>query len=409
MLAVSPDHQGSGAGTALTEWCVDRAVDVGRTRIILHTTQWMTTAHRIYERAGFERTTALDWEPFPGFLLMAFVKELSVKAVVLESYGEPEVLKVEDIPEPTPGPDEVIVEVAASALNRADLLQRRGGYPGPKLVYGGRTFDIPGMELSGRIVERGSRVTEFAIDEAVMAIVSGGAYAERCAVHERQLLSVPFTVPTRDAAAIPEVFITALGCARRPGRAHVGPHRARARRRVWRRHRRDPDRQGHRRARASSRRRRARSRRAEALGADHGVDYRAKTSSRRRSSSPAGEASMSSSTSSAATTSSATSTRSPRRARSCRSVRWGAARRTFNLGKMLPKRARLIGTVLRARPLEEKAAISRRFGREVVPLFDQGPARSRSSTGTSHSKRSSRPTATWRANANVGKIVLDVT
>ncbi len=132
-----------------------------------------------------------------------------MKAVVLESYGDPEVLKIDDIPEPTPGPDEVIVEVAASALNRADLLQRRGGYPGPKLVYGDRTFDIPGMELSGRIVERGSRVNEFAIDDAVMAIVSGGAYAERCAVHERQLLSVPFTVPTRDAAAIPEVFITA--------------------------------------------------------------------------------------------------------------------------------------------------------------------------------------------------------
>jgi GNAT superfamily N-acetyltransferase len=76
MLAVSPAHQGSGAGSALTDWCVDRALDAGRKRLILHTTQWMTTAHRIYVRAGFERTTALDWEPFPGFLLMAFVKEL---------------------------------------------------------------------------------------------------------------------------------------------------------------------------------------------------------------------------------------------------------------------------------------------------------------------------------------------
>ena len=65
------------------------------------------------------------------------------------------------------------------------------------------------MELSGRVVDRGSRVTEWDIDEAVMAIVGGGAYVERCAVHERQLLSVPFSVPTLDAAAIPEVFITA--------------------------------------------------------------------------------------------------------------------------------------------------------------------------------------------------------
>lgn len=77
MLAVSPAHQGTGAGTALTIWCVDRARATGRKRIILHTIKWMRTAHRIYERAGFERTTALDWEPFPGFLLMAFVKELS--------------------------------------------------------------------------------------------------------------------------------------------------------------------------------------------------------------------------------------------------------------------------------------------------------------------------------------------
>ena len=76
MLAVSPAHQGSGAGTALTAWCVDRARATGRERIILHTIRWMKTAHRIYERAGFERATALDWEPVPGFLLMAFVKEL---------------------------------------------------------------------------------------------------------------------------------------------------------------------------------------------------------------------------------------------------------------------------------------------------------------------------------------------
>ncbi len=84
-----------------------------------------------------------------------------MKAVVLESYGEPEVLRVADVPEPTPAPDEVIVQIAASALNRADLLQRRGGYPGPKLVYGDRTLDIPGMELAGHVAEIGARVTEF--------------------------------------------------------------------------------------------------------------------------------------------------------------------------------------------------------------------------------------------------------
>ena len=77
MLAVAPDQQNSGAGSALTKWCVERARATGRKRIIIHSTQWMTTAHRIYERLGFERAEHLDWSPFPGFLLMAFVLELS--------------------------------------------------------------------------------------------------------------------------------------------------------------------------------------------------------------------------------------------------------------------------------------------------------------------------------------------
>ena len=77
MLAVAPDQQNSGAGSALTKWCVDRATATGRKRIIIHSTQWMTTAHRIYERLGFERAEHLDWSPVPGFLLMAFVLEVS--------------------------------------------------------------------------------------------------------------------------------------------------------------------------------------------------------------------------------------------------------------------------------------------------------------------------------------------
>ena len=114
------------------------------------------------------------------------------------------------MPEPTPGPDEVIVDVAASALNRADLLQRRGFYPGRSSSTAGRTFDIPGMELSGTVVERGDRVTECAIGDAVMAIVSGGAL--RGAVRRARApapVGARSPCSTRDAAAIPEVFITA--------------------------------------------------------------------------------------------------------------------------------------------------------------------------------------------------------
>ncbi len=330
-----------------------------------------------------------------------------MKAVVLESYGEPEVLKVEDIPEPAPGPDEVIVEIAASALNRADLLQRRGGYPGPKLVYGGRTFDIPGMELSGRVIERGSRVSEFAIDDAVMAIVSGGAYAERCAVHERQLLSVPFTVPTREAAAIPEVFITAwdalvvqggLTSGRialvHAGASGVGTAAIQIVKAIG--------------ARVVVTTSTGKVEACRELGADHVVDYTSEdfvaaaiefTGGRgvdvvldviggdyleRNLDALAVQGTI------------------------VQVGAMGGGASTFSLGKMLFKRARLIGTVLRARPLEEKAAISRRFGREVVPLFDQGLLRpvidrhfSLDDVVDAHRYMES--------NANVGKIVLDVT
>ncbi len=77
MLAVAPDQQNSGAGSALAKWCVERAKATGRKRIIIHSTQWMTTAHRIYGRLGFERAEHLDWSPVPGFLLMAFVYEVT--------------------------------------------------------------------------------------------------------------------------------------------------------------------------------------------------------------------------------------------------------------------------------------------------------------------------------------------
>lgn len=329
-----------------------------------------------------------------------------MRAVVLESFGEPEVLKVADIPDPTPGPDEVIVEVAATALNRADLLQRRGGYPGPKLVYGGQTFDIPGMELSGRVVDRGSRVTEWDIDEAVMAIVSGGAYAERCAVHERQLLSVPFSVPTLDAAAIPEVFITAwdalvvqggLTSGRsalvHAGASGVGTAAIQIVKAIG--------------ARVLVTTSAGKVEACEALGADRAVDYRSEdfvaaalefTGGRgvdvvldviggeyleRNLDALASQGTI------------------------VQVGAMGSGTASFALGKMLYKRARLIGTVLRARPLEEKAALSRRFGREMVPLFDQGLLKpvidrrfSLEQVVEAHRYMES--------NANIGKIVLDV-
>ena len=128
-----------------------------------------------------------------------------MRAVVLQSHGGPEVLTILEVADPVPGPDEVLVDVAATALNRADLLQRMGLYPDPR----GRVPEIPGMEFSGTVAALGERVTMWRIGDRVMGIEAGGAYAERIATHERQLLAVPASIPLVDAAAIPEVFLTA--------------------------------------------------------------------------------------------------------------------------------------------------------------------------------------------------------
>ena len=128
-----------------------------------------------------------------------------MRAVVLHSYGGPEVLGIDQVDDPVPGPEEVVVEVAATALNRADLLQRMGFYPDPR----GRVPEIPGLEFAGVVGAIGQRVTMWKPGDRVMGIEAGGAYAERIATHERMLMAVPDGMPLDDAAAIPEVFLTA--------------------------------------------------------------------------------------------------------------------------------------------------------------------------------------------------------
>ena len=128
-----------------------------------------------------------------------------MKAVVLRSHGGPEALTIEEVPEPELGPEDVLVRVAASAMNRADLLQRMGLYPDPR----GVSPEIPGLEFSGTVDRVGSRVRMWVPGDRVMGIEAGGGQAEFVATHERQLLRVPDTVDLVDAAAIPEVFLTA--------------------------------------------------------------------------------------------------------------------------------------------------------------------------------------------------------
>jgi putative PIG3 family NAD(P)H quinone oxidoreductase len=129
----------------------------------------------------------------------------SMRAVVITEFGDPEVLQLRHVPRPEPGPKEVLVKVRASGLNRADLAQRVGKYPAPP----SSPQDIPGLEYSGRVEAVGSQATLFKEGDRVMGIVGGGGYAEYITTHERTVVTVPAGVPLEDAGAIPEVFMTA--------------------------------------------------------------------------------------------------------------------------------------------------------------------------------------------------------
>jgi NADPH2:quinone reductase len=112
---------------------------------------------------------------------------------------------VEEHPDPVPGDGEVLVHVRAAGLNGADMMQRRGLYPAPP----GSPQDIPGMELAGEVGALGRGAERFALGDRVMAIVGGGAQAELAVVHERQLMPVPAVLDWPAAGGAPEVFTTA--------------------------------------------------------------------------------------------------------------------------------------------------------------------------------------------------------
>jgi len=127
-----------------------------------------------------------------------------MKAVVFGGKGGPEVIEWKDTHDPVPARGEVLVRVRAAALNRADLLQRRGLYPPPP----GTREDVPGLELAGEIAKVGEGVAGWRPGDRVMAIAAGEAQAEYAVVHERMLLRVPDAMSLEDAGAIPEAGIT---------------------------------------------------------------------------------------------------------------------------------------------------------------------------------------------------------
>ncbi|MGY1805067.1 NAD(P)H-quinone oxidoreductase [Blastococcus sp. SYSU D00922] len=126
-----------------------------------------------------------------------------MRAVTVPEPGGPEVLTWAEVPDPVCGPGEVVVDVAATAVNRADLLQRQGFYPPPK-----GASDILGLECSGVISEVGEGVDGWSVGDEVCALLAGGGYAERVAVPAVQLLPRPAGVELATAAALPEVTCT---------------------------------------------------------------------------------------------------------------------------------------------------------------------------------------------------------
>lgn len=126
-----------------------------------------------------------------------------MRAVVITEPGPAEVLQVQEVPDPSPGPGEVLLDVAATAINRADLLQRQGNYAPPR-----GASPYPGMECSGTIAAVGPDVAGWAVGDQVCALLAGGGYASRVAVPAGQLMHVPAGVSLVDAAALPEVTCT---------------------------------------------------------------------------------------------------------------------------------------------------------------------------------------------------------
>jgi putative PIG3 family NAD(P)H quinone oxidoreductase len=126
-----------------------------------------------------------------------------MRAVEISQPGGPEVLRLADLPKPTPKPNEILVKVAAAGVNRPDVLQRMGHYPVPP-----DASPLPGLEIAGEVVESSSQAKMWKRGDKVCALVNGGGYAEYCAVPETQALPLPRNLSMVEAASLPETCFT---------------------------------------------------------------------------------------------------------------------------------------------------------------------------------------------------------
>jgi NADPH:quinone reductase len=292
-----------------------------------------------------------------------------MRAVVIEGAGGPEVLSVRDVPTPEPGPEQVRVRVRAAGLNRADVHQRRGQYPAPP----GSPADIPGLEFAGEVESIGPGVRAVELGQRVYGICGGGAQAEFIVTHERLLAPVPDRLDWTSAAGVPEVFMTvhdalftqaelamgesvlihAVGSG--VGTAAVQLARAAGARTF------------------GTSRTPAKLERARALGLDVGLEAPGFVDALRARTDGTGVdvildviggPYLVDNLAALAT-----------RGRMVVLAAMGGGKVPLTFGLLMSKRARLMGSMLRARPLEEKIQVTRAFVRHVNPLLAAGVAR----------------------------------
>ena len=327
-----------------------------------------------------------------------------MKAIVITTPGGPEVLQIQEIPDPIAGPDDLLVRVRATALNRADLQQRRGSYPqpGPKPAH-----DVPGLEFAGEVLSVGDRVMGFAVGDRVMGLLAGGGYAEKAVIHHRQAMKVPAGLSWNEAGAIPEVYITAhdalLQCNLFPGES-VLIHAAGSGVGV-----------------AAIQIAKAmgaglvlgtagtddKLERARTLGLDVGINYHTQDFAAEVLAATGGTG-----VDAILDVVGADYWEKNMRALALRGRMiivglMSGATTQVNIGALLQKRAQVRGTTLRARPLEEKAQATRLFEKTVLPAIARGSVKvvvdrvfPLSEAPAAH--------AYMETNANFGKIVLEV-
>jgi len=322
-----------------------------------------------------------------------------MRAIVITKPGGPDVLVVADRPTPEPSRFEVRVRVHATAVNRADLLQRMGAYPAPA----GEPADIPGLEIAGEVDAVGPDVERLRVGDRVFGLVGGGGYAEAIVVHERGLAKIPDGMSYTDAAAVPEAFITAhdaLAQAKLHGGQPVLIHAigsgvgtaALQLARAFGHHTigtaRTPDKLD----------------RAKELGLDVGIVAEAgKFADAVKRAHPDGVAGVIE----------LVGGNYVDEDLRCIALRGrivlvgllAGIRHELDLALLLRRRAHLIGTQLRARPIEDKLAVMRAFEAQVVPLFARGLVKPivdavmpLDQAGAAHAR--------MQSNAGFGKIVL---